>query len=348
MKTTYLVDSENVNEAWTKLLSQLKRSDNVIIFYTENSQHFTSDSTRVISEQKNVNVSWQPCFIGNNALDFQLVSVLGYQLRQHPRRSYVIISNDTGYDAVIRYWRREGKSLSRMMPDGTVVIGSLSGKTWEEELEDQKRAEEKYLRRQSRNNRSFKKRKGAYSNPRKHFTEERNSQKQQNSQEGQKRQNSQEVQSRQKQEGHAPESRKPETGTVVQEKGPDVQTVIGICRSVSIDNLSNVHEALVAFLGAEPGREMYYFLKDNKEFHDQLKKIYIPDKKTRQTNYLQVVFKFHGMEPEHIEDILGLLDKHRKDNLDILYRSLNESFGAKKGMAFYNLLKPHVGVMRKI
>ena len=35
-RMTYLIDSENVNDAWVKLLPRLERKDRIIIFYTEN------------------------------------------------------------------------------------------------------------------------------------------------------------------------------------------------------------------------------------------------------------------------------------------------------------------------
>lgn len=117
-RMTYLIDSENVNDAWVKLLPTLEKRDRIIIFYTENSPHFTVDSARVITEHKDKDVTWKKCFAGKNALDFQLVSQMGYLIGKYPQDGYAIMSNDTGFDAAVKFWLQEGVSVSRIRGNG--------------------------------------------------------------------------------------------------------------------------------------------------------------------------------------------------------------------------------------
>ena len=67
-----------------------------------------------LMEQKRGAVHWIKCFEGQNALDFQLVTELGSCLSQNGSREYIIVSNDTGYDAVVRYWQQKGCSVRRL------------------------------------------------------------------------------------------------------------------------------------------------------------------------------------------------------------------------------------------
>ena len=44
------------------------------------------------------------CYAGKNGLDFQMVSYLGYLIKTAPKSEYIIVSNDTGFDAVVKFW----------------------------------------------------------------------------------------------------------------------------------------------------------------------------------------------------------------------------------------------------
>ena len=54
------------------------------------------------------------CFEGSNALDFQLVTQLGYLLCENQENRYVIVSNDTGFDAAVRYWKQRNMPVQRL------------------------------------------------------------------------------------------------------------------------------------------------------------------------------------------------------------------------------------------
>lgn len=113
MKTVYLIDSENVNDAWVDLLPVLDCEDEIIVFYTDKSPHMCYQNViALINNEKKI--TFIKCFEGNNALDFQLVTELGYMLCATPENTYVIVSNDTGFDAIVKYWQKKELCVSRI------------------------------------------------------------------------------------------------------------------------------------------------------------------------------------------------------------------------------------------
>lgn len=112
-RTTYLVDTENVGTIWNLLLRPLSKQDNLILFYTENSPGISYfDLDAIIKENKTFELI--SCNKGKNALDFQLISYLGYLLKSAAKTEYTIISNDTGYDPVVKFWKDKGYVVTRM------------------------------------------------------------------------------------------------------------------------------------------------------------------------------------------------------------------------------------------
>ena len=101
--TIYLIDTENARTVWTLLLDRMTLNDKIYVFYTMNSGNVSyEDLNGVISSGKNVELI--QCHTGKNGLDFQLVSYLGYLIRNNENADYCIISDDSGYDAVIKFW----------------------------------------------------------------------------------------------------------------------------------------------------------------------------------------------------------------------------------------------------
>lgn len=103
-RKVYLVDTENVGTAWKELLPQKGTKDMVILFYTENSPGISYVDLNVIRQYPS-SFDMILCYPGKNGLDFQMISYLGYLIKTAPKTEYVIISNDTGYDAAVKFWR---------------------------------------------------------------------------------------------------------------------------------------------------------------------------------------------------------------------------------------------------
>ena len=129
MKKIYLIDSENVNDAWVELLPVLEGGDRITVFYTDKSPHMCYQHVIALLEKER-EIRFIKCFEGNNALDFQLVSELGYMLCEMPDYEYVIVSNDTGFDAIVKYWEKRGRKVSRIKGRGTVSFEAEEGETF--------------------------------------------------------------------------------------------------------------------------------------------------------------------------------------------------------------------------
>ena len=111
MATIYYIDSENVGDSWIDLLDDA--DSRFLVFYTEH-------SPRIAYSQaiKLLNASNKPefveCYEGNNGLDFQLVSYMGYELHADNSNEMIIVSNDTGFDAVVHFWMERGMKVKRV------------------------------------------------------------------------------------------------------------------------------------------------------------------------------------------------------------------------------------------
>lgn len=113
MKKTFFIDSENVGDNWISLLDTVAKDDEILVFYTEKSPHMNYKNL-VLLKESSKDVTFIECSEGNNALDFQLCTELGFQVHGSSDTEYVIVSNDTGYDAVIKYWKQRNIAIRRI------------------------------------------------------------------------------------------------------------------------------------------------------------------------------------------------------------------------------------------
>ena len=153
----FLVDSENVNDNWLMLFDMADEDDEIIVFYTKKSPHMSYMSVIRLMENNKINIRFEESYEGTNALDFQLVSYMGYLMGRNYTRSestcepascnteiqdntkpykdnssatpivantadvsaascadeYIIMSNDTGYDPAVRFWKDKGYAVRR-------------------------------------------------------------------------------------------------------------------------------------------------------------------------------------------------------------------------------------------
>jgi len=113
MNRVFFIDSENVGDAWTMLLDAVDAEDEVLVFYTQKSPHM-SYRNLIRLKESSIDVTFIECFEGTNALDFQLVTELGYRISQDADRRYFIISNDNGFESVVKYWKRRNYQVKRL------------------------------------------------------------------------------------------------------------------------------------------------------------------------------------------------------------------------------------------
>lgn len=101
----YLIDFENVHSDGLKGIEQLGKKDKCYIFYSEHAGVLTFNMHKRITESK-ADIFYVEAQVGmKNALDFQLVSYLGYMIREAPEEDYCIISNDKAFELVGRFWQ---------------------------------------------------------------------------------------------------------------------------------------------------------------------------------------------------------------------------------------------------
>jgi hypothetical protein len=106
MKHIFLVDFENVHIGGLKGTKLLSEDDELIIFYSEND----TDSIDFIRELRDDIQYAKIVKNGQNALDFQLSSYLGFNIHKVvcdenlDNTQFVIVSKDTGFDCVAKFW----------------------------------------------------------------------------------------------------------------------------------------------------------------------------------------------------------------------------------------------------
>ncbi len=123
MKTIYFIDSENVNDAWISLATSASLEDELIVFYTAKSPHMSYEKVIELTTSGNHPINWVKCLEGNNALDFQLVTELGYRIALSPDDKFALVTNDNGFEAAVRYWKQKGVDIVRMKSSDCKQIG---------------------------------------------------------------------------------------------------------------------------------------------------------------------------------------------------------------------------------
>ena len=93
----FLIDYENVNSAGLHGIGQAEPDDRFILFY---SREANTLSFEIMDEMIGANIMPERVCLehsGKNALDFQLVTFLGYLIAKEKADTYYIISRDSGF-----------------------------------------------------------------------------------------------------------------------------------------------------------------------------------------------------------------------------------------------------------
>ena len=113
MRKKYYIDSENVGDDWISLLDSVAADDEIIVFYTDKSPHMNYNNL-ILLKNSPKEVTFIKCFEGTNALDFQLCTEIGLQVHDNPDVEFLIVSNDTGYDAAVKYLKQHKVQIKRI------------------------------------------------------------------------------------------------------------------------------------------------------------------------------------------------------------------------------------------
>lgn len=241
----YLIDTENVKSEWKCVLDKLGKRDLLLLFYTENSPNVSfADFSNLVNYP--FKYEMLPCFPGKNGLDFQLVTYLGYLLRKNPLREYVILSNDTGFDAVVYFWTGKGKKVSRLSTQ------ALHGENGQVNPNSEWRKDRNFSGKQ-RTKRPY----DANGNTRAGQAGKKN---------GKSVQKSQKPTSRNDVKRRTPEKIQQDTTLKLKEilevqKGIDFSWLYGELKKHTMDDLQEIHKSMVHKWGQEEGTALYKKLK---------------------------------------------------------------------------------------
>jgi hypothetical protein len=136
----YLIDSENVGSTWISLLNRDEKFE-LFICVTENAKSLNFSLLKELIDEHRYKINIIECKPGKNSLDFYLSSYLGWLIGKNRHSSYIVVSQDTGYDSVIEYWNKEGYDVKRINTKPETVKKTSRRST--RKKEEEKKAEPK-------------------------------------------------------------------------------------------------------------------------------------------------------------------------------------------------------------
>lgn len=117
MRKYFYVDTENLGYAeWLPHFEGVTKQDTIILMVSEKSGRVP------IMEVANTLVPlFKECIVKRiniqtgeqNAMDFCLVATLGQHVQRAPKSKHILLSQDKGYDAVVKMFNEQGISVSR-------------------------------------------------------------------------------------------------------------------------------------------------------------------------------------------------------------------------------------------
>lgn len=111
--TTWLIDTENEASRHACSYADIASGDDVWWLWTYANKTMPLSAMRACTKA-GVTVHVSHARKGQNALDFQIVTLLGNLVAQGERsHRYVIVTNDEGFDAAVAFWRARGYDVSR-------------------------------------------------------------------------------------------------------------------------------------------------------------------------------------------------------------------------------------------
>lgn len=105
IETFYLIDYENVHEDGLSGCQDLGNTDHIVIFFTQNAKNIDMSD---ISNHGSADLDMLEVPAGKQSADMHIGSYLGYLAGKNGKNcSVVIVSNDTDFDNVIKFWKQK-------------------------------------------------------------------------------------------------------------------------------------------------------------------------------------------------------------------------------------------------
>lgn len=381
MKKVYLVDSENVGDLWvTHILALAEEEDEIVVFYTQKSPHMGYDNIRkLLADGRDVN--FVKCVEGKNALDFQLVTELGYRLgSQKEECEYIMVTNDTGFDAVVQYWKNAEKQVKRynakycqnqynkkmVESEREKLAKQLRGNLSNVEVVEQDPQAEELSEKNMHKEQDFDIVLKEYAETKENeqmIKTEPEQKKERTSKKANKEETQKQVKVVEMEEETAEATREKKSLKAAddtknakqkkEKKGPaktgtiqDEELLKELVNCLGINNSGEIHNALTMFLGDE-GKTVYQKNKSNLKEFVEGKQLKIQDKFKV---YCQLVFERSEQKEAYPKNFSNFVygAKDKRKNLNSFRSALQKEYGKEKGMQYYTLIKPHVKILNKI
>lgn len=138
MRDIYLIDFENVASEGLSGITYLSEDDQVIIFYSNNSNRISMKMHILIGKSVCKLDYFEVLVGGKNALDHQLSTWLGYLIGTGAaERNYYIVSRDMGYKHVANFWSGSAMGTNIRCIDAIKVAGKLERQKLQREAAEQ-------------------------------------------------------------------------------------------------------------------------------------------------------------------------------------------------------------------
>ena len=139
----FLIDYENVGNAGMKGSNCLNTQDHVIVFYSEAKKHMEQRALEAVSGSGCTFEICKLCKTGKNALDFYIATRLGELFGEGYEGIAVIVSNDSGFQAVRDYWEKRAAHKRKVVLSNCIEDGIVSGNENNERTRELHRLREK-------------------------------------------------------------------------------------------------------------------------------------------------------------------------------------------------------------
>lgn len=111
----YFIDFENVNCDGLEGIDKLREEDTVHLFYSASANKITFKLHLLISTCK-AKFCYHEVKTGKkNALDFQLVTFLGFLVGKNKNEQYLIVSKDEGFSFVVDFWKEQQVEVTQII-----------------------------------------------------------------------------------------------------------------------------------------------------------------------------------------------------------------------------------------
>lgn len=365
----YLVDTENVGDKWFGLLDKIRKKDRIVTFYTEH--HSKRLREFLLRQVNNSQIIWMECAVGNNALDYQLMGVLGYLIVKHPKASYCIYSNDKGYAKAAEFWESRGIHVSLKGSDQKKKVKKAEKKKTKKKGKPSKANESSSLVRQAVNN-------GNISPGRQSLNNGKNSpggQLLNNGKNGLGGQLENNGNTNPDSQTVTNGSGSPDTQTVMTgNNSKDSQTVINgfispdsllgnmqvepdtihyitaIAKSVPISNLNGWYCALTNVLGQTLGRKQYEKFKEDMQMREHLSQYCTGDRYSRGVSLTTLILQVNNLDTALGESAYNIVQSYGDKDLTKIKIALDKMIrqSPQSKNQYYNALRPMISLIHSL